>query len=74
MEGENSPFPTEQIASIIPAHAADLYRQAKSRSMCASKHCSMQTKITDEELVGVRQLLEIIGRAQFADVMLDNVD
>ena len=34
----------------------------------------MQIKITDEELVGHEELLEVKGRAEFADVMLVNAD
>ena len=37
---------------------ADIYKQAEFCSMCGPKHCPMQTKITDEDLVGLEKVLE----------------
>ncbi len=34
------------------------YKQAEFCSMCGPKHCPMQTKITDEDLEGLEQILE----------------
>ena len=36
---------------------ADIYKQAEFCSMCGPKHCPMQTKITDEDLAGLEQVL-----------------
>ena len=36
---------------------ADIYKQAEFCSMCGPKHCPMQTKITDEDLEGLEQVL-----------------
>ena len=37
---------------------ADIYKQAEFCSMCGPKHCPMQTKITDEDLVGLEKVLQ----------------
>ena len=36
---------------------ADIYKQAEFCSMCGPKHCPMQTKITDEDLAGLEEVL-----------------
>jgi phosphomethylpyrimidine synthase len=36
---------------------ADIYKQAEFCSMGGPKHCPMQTKITDEDLAGLEQVL-----------------
>ena len=36
---------------------ADIYKQAEFCSMCGPKHCPMQTKITEEELVGLEKVI-----------------
>jgi phosphomethylpyrimidine synthase len=36
---------------------ADIYKQAEFCSMCGPKHCPMQTKITDEDIEGLEQVL-----------------
>jgi phosphomethylpyrimidine synthase len=37
---------------------ADIYKQAEFCSMCGPKHWPTQTKITDEDLVGLEKVLE----------------
>ena len=36
---------------------ADIYKQAEFCSMCGPKHCPMQTKITDEDMAALEQVL-----------------
>ena len=36
---------------------ADIYKQAEFCSMCGPKHCPMQTKITDEDVAALEQVL-----------------
>ncbi len=36
---------------------ADVYKQAEFCSMCGPKHCPMQTKITDQDVAALEQLL-----------------
>jgi phosphomethylpyrimidine synthase len=36
---------------------ADIYKQAEFCSMCGPKHCPMQTKITDEDLIKLEKEL-----------------
>ncbi|KKZ13853.1 MAG: thiamine biosynthesis protein ThiC [Candidatus Synechococcus spongiarum 15L] len=36
---------------------ADIYKQAEFCSMCGPKHCPMQTKITDEDIAALEQVL-----------------
>ncbi len=40
---------------------ADIYKQAEFCSMCGPKHCPMQTKITDKDLVELEEVLSIEG-------------
>ncbi|MCP9925431.1 phosphomethylpyrimidine synthase ThiC, partial [Synechococcus lacustris C3-12m-Tous] len=40
---------------------ADIYKQAEFCSMCGPKHCPMQTKITDEDLAGLEEVLKAQG-------------
>ena len=42
---------------------ADIYKQAELCSMCGPKHCPMQTKITDEDLAGLEDVLKTKGGA-----------
>ncbi len=37
---------------------ADIYKQAEFCSMCGPKHCPMQTKITDADLLALEQVLQ----------------
>ena len=53
---------------------ADIYMQAEFSSMCGSKHCLMQTKITDEDLEGLEKVLEAKGGAEVAGVKMDKAD
>ena len=43
---------------------ADIYKQAEFCSMCGPKHCPMQTKITDEDIEGLGQVLAELEKAQ----------
>jgi phosphomethylpyrimidine synthase len=42
---------------------ADIYKQAEFCSMCGPKHCPMQTKITDEDLAGLEDVIKTKGGA-----------
>ncbi len=37
---------------------ADIYKQAEFCSMCGPKHCPMQTKITEEDLEGLDEIIQ----------------
>ncbi|KZR74626.1 Phosphomethylpyrimidine synthase [Prochlorococcus marinus str. MIT 1318] len=45
---------------------ADIYKQAELCSMCGSKHCPMQAKITDEDLEGLEKSLQSKGKAELS--------
>jgi phosphomethylpyrimidine synthase len=53
---------------------ADIYKQAEFCSMCGPKHCPMQTKITDEDLEGLQQALEVKGGAELTGVKMDKAE
>ena len=40
----------------------DIYKQAEFCSMCGRKHYTMQTKITNEDLAGLEQVLKTQGQ------------
>ena len=52
---------------------ADIYKQAEFCSMCGPKHCPMQTKITDEDLAGLEQVLKTQGAAELVGVKQDKL-
>ena len=65
--GSRSSLTSREVPSLDPERAkeyhdetlpADIYKQAEFCSMCGPKHCPMQTKITDEDLEGLEQILE----------------
>ena len=41
--------------------------------MCGPKHCPMQTKITDEDLEGLEQVLKTQGAAELVGVKQDKL-
>ncbi len=51
---------------------ADIYKQAEFCSMCGPKHCPMQTKITDEDIEGISDLLNSKGAHDFLHVKMDS--
>ena len=50
---------------------AEIYKQAEFCSMCGPKHCPMQTKITDQDLEGLEEVLKVQGAAEITAVKLD---
>ncbi len=48
---------------------SDIYKQAEFCSMCGPKHCPMQTKITDEDLAGLEEVLKAQEQAREAAVI-----
>ncbi len=50
---------------------ADIYKQAEFCSMCGPKHCPMQTKITDEDINELEEVLQSKGAGELKAVKLD---
>ena len=42
--------------------------------MCGPKHCSMQTKITDEDFEGLEKVLEVKGGTELSGVKMDKAE
>ncbi len=52
---------------------ADIFKKAEFCSMCGPKHFPMQTKITDEDLEGLEQVLKPQGAAELVGVKQDKL-